>query len=757
MEIATLFFQLIHHEEIPNSLEESIDTSKLASLAPKLQAMLLSTHQSNIDMYQKSQSFQTLYNYCLPTQALSIESIKLLQYALLQTLKASQLKQLKPHILHLNAAEIISNQHARNLSNFCTQGSFQAQHAATEQKTLNLKTLSDELTQIQKKLYELQLNEKHYAKLQQIYTNTQNNKFSIGITGVLSAGKSTFLNALLGKEILGSSTIPETANLTILKYDSKECAEVFFWNTQEWNELKNAAKYDKSLQRFVLESEQIFGTRLNDYIANETKSETITLDKLSTYTSANHESKLCNLVKEVVLHTPLKFLQNGVEIVDTPGLDDPITKREEITKSYITQCDVLIHVMNASCVATQIDIDFILETLLEHNISRLLIVLTRIDLIGEKELAQSLEYTKTSLAAQLKKAQYEGDIDAIIERIDFIPVASFLGLLHKIGREQEALEKGFDYEKTGIMAVESYLDRMLLGENSLKQKDILYLAYRGFAKVVQQSQKELEMESLLLNASEQELESMIEKLKAQNAALAAQFETKKQDMQAQKEALQSFLDVMQKGTQKTIQKEQERMQGRILSEATYSYTNNTKLSRERIIEILESGLSDCFSDVSRDYKYKLTKKIAQMLLDEQSDVKQPQFNFHAPKEQIAQSIAMLQERIPNLVESHGKGKENELSLKLQEAFNESFVPFTQVILEKNNEIEAKFKDYFDAVLKLQEEALQLQITEQEEILQTTLEKRARSYTPEMRDSMQKKQKDLDRIAQELAYITQALK
>ena len=136
---------------------------------------------------------------------------------------------------------------------------------------------------------------------------------------------------------------------------------MFFWNTNEWEELKKAGQYDKSLQSFVVESERIFGDRLKSYIADTTKSESITLDKLSTYTSANHESKLCNLVKEVALFTPLKFLQNGVEIVDTPGLDDPITKREEITKDYITQCDLLIHVMNASCVATQIDIDFILN------------------------------------------------------------------------------------------------------------------------------------------------------------------------------------------------------------------------------------------------------------------------------------------------------------------------------------------------------------------------------------------------------------
>lgn len=763
MEIVSHFSQLIYQEKIPNNLADTlknlINTQKdtLLSLPPKLQALILSTHSTNINLYEKSETFRSIYTQCMPQYKLDIESIKLLQYALLSVVNAAELKHLKAHILRLNAAELITNQHARSLANFCTQSAFQAQQVKEEHKILNLKTLSIELSQILKRLHELKLHDKYYNTLNTIYTNAQNHKFSIGITGVLSAGKSTFLNALLGKEILGSSTIPETANLTILKYKDTESAEVFFWNTNEWEELKKAGQYDKSLQSFVVESERIFGDRLKSYIADTTKSESITLDKLSTYTSANHESKLCNLVKEVALFTPLKFLQNGVEIVDTPGLDDPITKREEITKDYITQCDLLIHVMNASCVATQIDIDFILESLLGQNISRLLIVLTRIDLIGEKELAQSLEYTKTSLATQLKKAEYSGDIDSIIERIDFIPVASFLALLHKTNREEEALNQGFSLEKTGILAVEEYLDKMLLGENSMKQKDILYLAYRGFLKTIEQCREEMRIESSLLNASENELEEMIANLKKEQNKLSLQLDSKKQELNAKQDEMQEFLSVLQNSMQKSLKREQERLQTRIFDEAVYGYTHGTQVDSKRIEEILESGLSDCFSDVSRDFKYKLAKKITQILLDENSDIKQPKVSFHAPKEQISKSVATLKDSIPKAISSCGKGRENELSIKLQEIFNESFKLFTQILMEKNKEVETKFLEYFSQILQAQEEILKTQITEKDSLLQDTLEKRKQNYTQEMRDAMQTKQTELTHIAEELAYITQALK
>lgn len=755
MDAAKHFFQLIYRGEMPKT-QIDINSETLKSLPDKLKAIILSTSPENISIYQKSQSFQTLYRQCMLENDLNMEHVRILQYKLLCAINTAELKQLKPHILRLNAAEIITNQHARNLVNFCTQNALHAKQTQEENKTINLKTLNDELSQILKKLNELNLDGKQLKKLNKIYANAQNHKFSIGITGVLSAGKSTFLNALLGREVLGSSTIPETANLTILKHGQTESAQVFFWDKTEWEELRKAGNYDKGLKQFVDESERIFGTNINNYISSQTKSETISLDKLSTYTSANHESKLCNLVKEVTLFTNLKFLQNGVDIVDTPGLDDPITKREEITKNYIEKCDLLIHVMNASCAATQIDIDFILESLLTHNISRLLVVLTRIDLIGEKELKQSLEYTKTSLAAQLRKAEYSGDIDSIIERIDFIPTASFLALLHKTNRGEESLKNGFSLEKTGIPAVEEYLDKMLLGENSLKQKDILYLAYRGFLKVVNQAKEAMQLESALLNASEQELEIMIEKLKQENAKLLEQLDSKKQELQAKQNELQEFLSVMQNIMQKSLKREQDKLLNRILDEATYGYSNNNTPSNERIMEILESGLSDCFSDLSRDYKYKLAKKTTQ-ILDGQTEIKQPQFSFHAPKEQIAKILSTLQDSIPSLVKSHGRGKENELAIKLQKAFSESFEPFFAILMDKNKEIEAKFLDYFTRILNLQETQLQNQIAEKDEVLQNTLLKRKNANNKDMQDVMQKKQKELKQIAKELDYITQALK
>ena len=757
MQVVTDFFTTIYHELPPNSNDTVLDTQVLDSLPIELTSILLCVNANNLEIYTKSNIFTMLLQQILHSSSQhTIENIKSIQQYLLYHTESTSLKLLKPYILRLNAAELLSNSDARNLIHFFTQASFNKdKNTQNNEKQIDIKALCNELETIYKKLHELQLGNHIDTTLQTIYNNAKNHKFSIGITGVLSAGKSTFLNALLGKEILGSSTVPETANLTILKYGEKEYAKVYFWNKQEWLELEKTAQYDKGLQNFVQESKEIFGEKIHDFITQDTKSTEIPLNELSIYTSANHASKLCNLVKKVELFTHLKFLQNGVEIVDTPGLDDPITKREEITKDYIAHCDLLIHVMNASCVATQIDIDFILESLLHQNISRLLVVLTRIDLISEKDLEQSLEYTKSTLAMQLRKSEYKGDIENLIERIDFIPLASFFALLHKIGQPQKAIDKGFNLEKTGIVAVEQYLDKMLLGEDSLKQKDIMYLAYRGFLKTTRNAQDEIALELKIFNASKEDLESMIENLKQENANLLERLHKKQNENKVKQQELEGFLDSLQNFVNKSLKSEQDKLRSRIYDEAIYEYGRNNTVSKERVLEILELGFSDCFSDLSREYKYKLAKKITQMF-EEYTDKTQPQIIFHAPKTQIAQSLAILQDSVPRLIASHSKSNQEELVSKLDSKFQESFHLFGNTIAEKNKEIREKFLDYFKQIAQLQHDEIQEQIAKKENILHNTLAQREKSNAKDIRNSILHKQKELEGIVKELDYITNAL-
>ena len=72
-------------------------------------------------------------------------------------------------------------------------------------------------------------------------------EFNVAVTGVINAGKSTLLNALLGKKILGASNVPETVNLTVLKYAPEPFAKVNFWSEAELRELGIAQDQDDEI------------------------------------------------------------------------------------------------------------------------------------------------------------------------------------------------------------------------------------------------------------------------------------------------------------------------------------------------------------------------------------------------------------------------------------------------------------------------------------------------------------------------------
>lgn len=131
--------------------------------------------------------------------------------------------------------------------------------------------------------------------------------------------------------------MPETINLTILKYSKDSFARVNFYSKDELLELG-------------VPSENL-----------PSKSVDIGIDEIKNYTSSS--SKTANLVKSVELYDDLELLKDNVCIIDTPGIDDAVVLREQITTNFMRECDLLAHLMNASQSATQKDALFLKNAL----------------------------------------------------------------------------------------------------------------------------------------------------------------------------------------------------------------------------------------------------------------------------------------------------------------------------------------------------------------------------------------------------------
>lgn len=563
------------------------------------------------------------------------------------------------------------------------------------------------------------------AELESLLLKLKNQHFSIGITGVLSAGKSTLLNALLGQEILGSSTIPETASLTLLKYAQTPSAQVSFWNKAEWEDLKSTIE-DSTLAELLNNAE--FKEVLEKFVQDSTQSLKISLQDLPKYTSANHSSRLCNLIKETILFTPLKFLENKVEIVDTPGLDDPIVQREEITKDYILGCDLLIHAMNAAQSATQIDVDFILQTLQNANLSRILIILTHADLLETKELESALNYTRESIKARLIQSMSKDNAELMLQRVDFIALASYPALLAQTN-PQKAKELGFSLESSNFNALLDYLNQTLLGGNSTKAKDLIFLSAQGFVRVFENIKSACVLEKSLLFAKESEIKKLIEEAKIEQEQSLTKLQETKESLNNATQQLQTYLETLQKELNQKLELSKNILSERIFADIVYDYDKGKTPSYERLQRILDLGLKDTLSDILRFCTQSLDKKITQlqsqfetqMQVGEKDSSILGNFHLHFDESLLRKTALKILKSITKSVQKFGKNQRSELKSALDLDFEAGFVEFFAMIITQNKALESKLTENFKNFLEDLETNLKMDLENKAKILQNALQ------------------------------------
>lgn len=176
-----------------------------------------------------------------------------------------------------------------------------------------------------------------------LVSRIDNNEFRITIVGEFSSGKSTLINALIGKDILPHSTSETTATLTyihsVASGDTREnTAEITFSN----GDIK-----------FVN-----FST-LKEYVTAFSK----TVDVFSS-------------IESVDIYVHISNLENNIVIIDTPGLNGT-NHYEDRTLDELSKADASIFVFSPSGIKAT-EQSFMKEELLKHQRS-FFFVMNRID------------------------------------------------------------------------------------------------------------------------------------------------------------------------------------------------------------------------------------------------------------------------------------------------------------------------------------------------------------------------------------------
>lgn len=277
----------------------------------------------------------------------------------------------------------------------------------------------------------------------------------IAVVGQMKAGKSSFLNAaFFGRDLLPKADTPMTATLTKIVYASKPKAEVEFYNTDDWLGIEQRARdyerYYAEEERKLMEehaqqnsspfakpipprkpsAEEVIrriplaitssrelvdkvrqqGLNVNDYLGK-----THTLDNIAgaaDLATALHDyvgsnGRFTAISKMSVLHVDDQRLE-GLEIIDTPGFNDPVVSRGQVTRSFLGQSDVIFLLSNIGQFLTAADMSVLREQLPEAGIDD-----KAVFLIGsQRDLAlrqdRLIAQTASKLAERVPPAQRNG-------------------------------------------------------------------------------------------------------------------------------------------------------------------------------------------------------------------------------------------------------------------------------------------------------------------------------------------------------------
>jgi GTP-binding protein EngB required for normal cell division len=187
-------------------------------------------------------------------------------------------------------------------------------------------------------------------------------RFFVACVGQFKRGKSTLLNALVGRPLLPTGVVPVTTVVTVLRDGERLGAIVQFADGHEV---------------------EIDPARLPDYVTE----------------AQNPENQKGVALVEVSLPSPV--LGSGVCLVDTPGIGSVLPTNSAVTRSFVPQIDAALFVLG-----TDPPISWDELTLLEavtKQVDHVIVVLNKSDRVSESESCEAAAFTARVIRKHLHR------------------------------------------------------------------------------------------------------------------------------------------------------------------------------------------------------------------------------------------------------------------------------------------------------------------------------------------------------------------
>ncbi len=187
-------------------------------------------------------------------------------------------------------------------------------------------------------------------------------RFNLAVVGQFKRGKSTLMNAIIGRDLLPTGVLPLTSVVTSLAF---------------------GAPLAIRLRRTGWAMEQeINPADLVEYVTE--------------VGNPGNEKR----VEEALVEVPASFLRRGLFFVDTPGLGSAVEANTATTRAFLPDADALVFVTGIDAPLSETEVALLRD--LDGGEPRMFVVANKIDLLSGEDRSAALDYVRDQIVAILR-------------------------------------------------------------------------------------------------------------------------------------------------------------------------------------------------------------------------------------------------------------------------------------------------------------------------------------------------------------------
>ncbi len=235
------------------------------------------------------------------------------------------------------------------------------------------------------------------------------NRFNLVVVGQFKRGKTTFINALLGTDLLPTAVVPLTSIVTVIEYGRDIEVKVLFNNGTE---------------------------------------KRVPPEELSEYVTEKGNPRNEKDVAEVIIKYPSEYLKDGVRLIDTPGVGSVYQHNTDVAYEYLPRSDATVFLISVDQPLSKAEVDFLRDV--REYADRIFFLQNKADYLSPEDLKESMEFIRSTLINEVG-----------FDSPELYPVSAKLCLEGKLSGNEDKLKK------SNMGLFEERLRRFLVEEKGL--------------------------------------------------------------------------------------------------------------------------------------------------------------------------------------------------------------------------------------------------------------------------------------------------